>query len=479
MNRSMNMHYISSRGGIAPVGFKDALLQGFAADGGLFIPQQIPRFSRAELEEMRSLGFTDLAYRLIRPYIPVDEIPDQDLKKLLLSSFASFTDTRVAPVIRKGPDHFYIQELFHGPTQSFKDIAMGFLVGCMDYFLQKDQKSLSLILATTGDTGPAAVAAAAGKKSMNCWPLFPQSMISEEQRRQMTTVDADNIHPVAVTECANGGDDLDIVVARMFNEPQTKSALKLSSVNSINWGRVMMQVVHYFSGYFQTVDSLDQKVIFSVPAGAFGNLCAGSIARKMGLPVETFICATNRNQTLHQIFGQGRMHKNQLIQTVSSAIDIVLPYNFWRFLSLHSPDPSITKTVMDRFEQEGHIEFEPTLYHHFAQGFSSVSVSDEQTLSTMRDFYHQYNYLLDPHGSVAVSAAREQQQKETPIICMVTAHPAKFPDITSLALGEEVARENRHPAIEATMQKTETMHTCSCHELQETLTELIQTILAH
>ncbi len=375
----------------------------------------------------------------------------------------------------------HVLELFHGPTLSFKDIAMGFLINCMDYFLARRGEKLSLVLATTGDTGPAAAYASAGKKTLECWPLYPKGMISEEQERQMTTLDAANVHPVGVEGCASGGDDLDIIVANLFADPEQKEELKLSSVNSINWCRVMAQTVHYFFAYFRTVDKVGDEIIFSVPTGAFGNLCAGSIARSMGLPVNQFICATNDNGTLHRLFSNGILSRQELKQTVSSAIDIVVPYNFWRFLYLTcGQDPASVKMYMSLFEEQGMIEFPAALWNKLRQGFISYSISDTETLDTMRSIYRGPDgYLLDPHGAVAVAAAKRYQEEtaaELKIVCLATAHPAKFPLVIQQTLeqGEELPEAALHQTLEQAKNRFHHLRTCHYGNLEQALTRAMK-----
>ena len=325
--------YVSTRGGISPVAFDEVVLSGFAADGGLFVPETIPKVTPEQFRSWAELSYPDLAFELLSLFIDRSIVPADDLRKLLDDSYSTFESPNVIDMVPLGDEgRTIIMELFHGPTLSFKDVAMGFLINVLDYLLEKRGEHLSIVLATTGDTGPAAAWASAGKKTIDCWPLYPRSMITEEQERQMTTLNANNVHPVGVENCANGGDDLDLVVAKLFEDRELKDKLNLSSVNSINWCRVMVQSVHYFYGYYRAVEKVGDEVDFSVPSGAFGNLFGGFLARSMGLPVNQFICANNANHALHTVFSSGLFAKKDLVQTLSSAIDIVVPYNFWRFL---------------------------------------------------------------------------------------------------------------------------------------------------
>lgn len=451
--------YTSTKGTISSVDFDEAILQGFAEDGGLFVPEIIPKITEEQLQHWSTLNYTSLAYEMLSLFIDPQIIPSKELKRLIDESFSTFEHKDLMPLINLGDDpHFYVIELFHGPTLSFKDIAMGFLVRTMDYLLQKRDGQINLILATTGDTGPAAAHAAAGRKTIDCWPLYPKGMISAEQEQQMTTLTEENIHPISVEHCLDGGDDLDIVVAKMFAHQEQKASLKLSSVNSINWCRVMVQAVHYAYGYFKACTKVGDPVIFSVPSGAFGNLCAGDLARRIGIPISTFICANNHNQTLHRTFSTGLFKKKDLIQTVSSAIDIVLPYNFWRFLYFNTSfDSEKIAAMMDTFQEKGEVQLDSETHKSICDGFDSLAISDEQTLYTIKEIYKDCNYLLDPHGAVAVAAAQLLRPKfdaNTPIVCLATAHPAKFPEITRKALGEsEEIKELPQAALHETLEK--------------------------
>ncbi len=468
------MDYLSTRGGIEPATFEEAILGGFAPDGGLYVPRDIPQISMEELKLMANMSYPELAGKILRLYIPQSLIPDDDLKELVEKSFISFETKQVTPLVALAEDGLVIQELFHGPTQSFKDIAMGFLINCMDYFLSRKGEKLCLVLATTGDTGPAAAYAAANKNSLHCWPLYPFGMISEEQERQMTTIGAGNVHPVGVTGCKNGGDDLDLVVARLFADKKRRERLRISSVNSINWCRVLVQTVHYFYGYFRQAHHVSDQVSFSVPAGAFGNLYAGTLARAMGLPIKHLICATNINGTLHRIFEQGLFSKRDLRQTVSSAIDIVVPYNFWRFLYFAcDADPDQLRAFMDRFDKESEVRFPDELWEKFRTGILSIIVNDQQTLGTMRDVHDRYDgYLLDPHSAVAVAGAlncRGKLDGEEKVICLATAHPAKFPAIVRKALPDGKPAMAHHSVIEKAKSGFQYLATCDYLQLEEAL----------
>jgi len=478
------LRFLSTKGGVAPVDFETAVLQGYAADGGLFVPEAIPRVAPEKLQQWSGLNFEDLAFEILSLFIDRSIISADELKLLLHNSFKTFEHPQVVPVVplrtRRG---LHVMELFHGPTLSFKDMAMGFLVNCVDFFLQKKGSRVSLLVATTGDTGPAAAHASAGKKTIDCWVLYPRGMISEEQERQMTTLEAPNVHAVGVDGCPNGGDDLDLVITQMFADEGLKKRLQLSSVNSINWCRVMVQTVHYFFGYFRVVDTVGERVVFSVPSGAFGNLFGGYLARMMGLPVETFVCANNDNATLHRVFSSGKFAKKDLKQTVSSAIDIVIPYNFWRYLYFASGcDHNKIRQWMSDFQDHGGVQLDPHTASEVKKGFTSTSITDEQTISTMATVYKDHGgYLLDPHAAVAVAAVSKLSSEfnpDTKVVCLATAHPAKFPDAIrkALALDGPLPEGAKHKSIEAAKDLFQRYRSCDCTQLTHALHHAMESV---
>ena len=477
-------HFVSTRGGVAPVDFETAVLQGFAADGGLFVPETIPQISEEQLREWSGLSYIDLAFEILSLFIERTIISEDELRELLRDSFSTFEHPDVVPVVGlETKPNTYIMELFNGPTLSFKDVAMGFLVNTVDFFLKRKNDWVSLLVATTGDTGPAAAHASADKKSIECWVLYPAGMVSEEQERQMTTLEAPNVHAVGVNGCPDGGDDLDLVLARMFADDNLKEDLKLSSVNSINWCRVMAQAVHYFYGYFRVVDRVGEKIVFSVPSGAFGNLFAGYLARTMGLPVKAYICANNQNATLHRVLSTGHLTKEDLKPTVSSAIDIVVPYNFWRYLYFTSGrDHGKIRQWMDEFHCQGSVRLDSQTANEIQQGFISASITDEQTLSTIADVYRSRDgYLLDPHAAVAVAAADTLSNTfapDTKVVCLATAHAAKFPDVIrkALSLDGKLPEQAVHKSIEAVKDLCQHVRLCDCTKLAPALTRAMQSV---
>jgi len=477
------INYVSTRGAIAPVAFDEVVLSGFAQDGGLFVPETIPRISKEQFQQWSTLSFTDLAFELLSLFIPRSIIPATDLKDLVDKSYSSFDSADVIDMVPiADQDRIVVMELFHGPTLSFKDVAMGFLINVLDYLLKQRGEHLSIVLATTGDTGPAAAWASAGKSTLDCWPLFPRGMITEEQERQMTTLNARNVHPVGVENCTNGGDDLDFVVAKLFEDRKLKAKLNLSSVNSINWCRVMVQSVHYFYGYYRAVEKLGDEIVFSVPSGAFGNLFGGYLARSMGLPVNKFICANNANSALHTVLSSGVFARKDLVQTMSSAIDIVVPYNFWRYLYFSTGcDSEKLIAWMDEFQNNGLVKFDSQTLTAIQNGFTSISVSDTETRTTIKHTYEKNGgYLLDPHSAVAVSAAvalKDTLPNQSVIVCLATAHPAKFPEITRACLGPDIELPecSRHPSLLRASKVCQQLRLCDLENLEFALVEAMTT----
>jgi len=471
------LNYVSTKGGISPVDFETAVLKGFADDGGMFVPQSIPRVSADQFQEWSNLSFNDLAFKILSLYIDRSIIPESDLKELISRSTQPFSHPDVIPVLPLGKDsNQFIMELFHGPTLSFKDVAMGFLINTMDYFLKRKGEKVSLLIATTGDTGPAAAYASCGKKTIDCWVLYPRGFISEEQERQMTTLQAPNVHAVSVENCPDGGDDLDLVIARLFEDKKLVEKLHLSSVNSINWCRVMFQAVHYFYAYFKIADKIGDKIAVSVPTGAFGNLFAGYLAREMGLPVGSFICANNTNATIHRVLETNTFSRNSLKQTPSNAIDIALPYNYWRFLYFVSGmDGKAVKKWMSDYQEQGQVLFDDAMMEKIKHGFLSAAISDEETVSTISETYEKFGgYLLDPHGAVAVAAANRLVPDLAPgtkVVSLLTAHPAKFPDITRRALNLDgsLPLSGRHDSIEEVKDRFQQVRLCDCSKLKPAL----------
>lgn len=466
--------FVSNKGGGTPVDFETAILDGFASDGGLYVPTKLPKISLDQLKYWQHFRYIDLAFEILSLFIDRSVISEAELKNLLQMAYTPFEKSEVIPIHNlESRKDTYIMELFYGPTISFKDIGLAFLVNLVDFFLKRRNEFKSLIVATTGDTGPATAYFTAGKSNISAWVLYPKGLITEEQERQMTTLPHTNIHPVGVSNCPDGGDDLDLVIANLYANIPFKNKVHLSSVNSINWGRVMMQTVHYFYGYLQVVDVVGEQINMSVPSGAFGNLCAGGLARKMGLPVDTFVVANNTNACLHRIFSERIFSKKPIFETPSSAIDILIPYNFWRFLYFCvGEDATKIKKWSDEFTATGKVQFDEETHASYSQGFLSASISDKQTLDVIKEVYKTENYLLDPHGAVALAAVDSVKNKvgDKKLVCLATAHPAKFPQVIKDALQvNAIPDEGKHHSIEKAKALCEKVYLSDYSHLEEAL----------
>jgi len=468
------LKFVSNKGGDSPVDFETAILDGFASDGGLYVPEQLPKISKHQLEDWKGLNYTDLAFEILSLFIDRTIISEAELKGILKTAYVPFEKEDIIPLHKlQSRKDTYIMELFYGPTISFKDVGLAFLVNLVNFFLERKGDCLSVIVATTGDTGPATAYFAAGKSALDVWVLYPKGMITEEQERQMTTLPHANIHPVGVYNCPDGGDDLDVVIGKLYTNKAFKDKLQLSSVNSINWGRVMMQTVHYFYGYFQVVDAIGEEVNMSVPSGGFGNLCAGALAREIGLPISTLVAANNKNACLHRIFSQGIFSKEAIFETVSSAIDILIPFNFWRYLYFSiGKDSKKIKSWMNEFKEKGIVKFDTQTFETYKKGFLSHSATDGDTLTLIKEIYEAEGYLLDPHGAVSLAATDvlKKQLGGKKLICLATAHPAKFPEIIKKALGtSKLPKAAMHYSIETAKKRCQKGYTFDYLHLEEAL----------
>ena len=475
------IQYVSNTGGGTPVDFETAILDGFASDGGLYVPTYLPTITMEQLQGWKDLSYIELAFEILSLFIDNTCISATELTKLLQTAYASFEKDTIIPIHQlKSDKNLYIMELFHGPTISFKDVGLAFLVNLVDFFLQRRKEYRTLIVATTGDTGPATAYFTAGKSNLSAWVLYPKGLITEAQERQMTTLPHSNIYPVGVSNCPDGGDDLDLVIAKLYANRSFKEKVQLSSVNSINWGRILMQTVHYFYGYLKTVDYVGEPLNMAVPSGGFGNLCAGGLARRMGLPVHTFVIGNNRNASLDRIYTSGVFRKEAMHETLSSAIDILIPYNFWRYLYFCvDGDAKQIKAWSDTFKATGSVQFDAATVKKYTEGFLSARITDTTTLQTMKAIFTSDDYLLDPHGAVAVAAAKTVGKSLGihKMICLATAHPAKFPDVVTQALQTNtLPDQGKHHSIENAKQKCEKVYLCDHAHLEEALLEIMNSV---
>lgn len=425
------MHYLSTRGGIQPVRFKDAIMMGLADDGGLLLPESIPAVTSEELESWRTLSYTELAYAVISRF--VDDIPAADLKELINRSYATFSHSEVTPVVRQ--DGVYILELFHGVTLAFKDVALQFLGNLFEYILKERNERLTIVGATSGDTGSAAIHGVRGKAGISIFILHPHGKTSPVQALQMTSVLDENVHNIAVDGTF---DDCQDIVKALMGDLQFKHQYSLGAVNSINWARVLAQVVYYVYAWLR-VARQGEQVVFSVPTGNFGDIFAGFVACQMGLPIARLLLATNENNILTRCVQDGDYSVGEVVQTLSPSMDIQVASNFERYLYyLFDRDAGRVRAAFAQLKAEGRITFTAEELQQLQQVFGSASVDRTQTLETIKAFKRETGYLLDPHTAVGVRAAQELITDGTPVICLATAHPAKFGEAVAEATGEAV-----------------------------------------
>ncbi|HXE98488.1 MAG TPA: threonine synthase [Dongiaceae bacterium] len=423
------MRYISTRGGIAPIPFKDAVMMGLASDGGLLLPESYPSVSREQLESWRKLSYQELAFEVISRY--VDDIPAGDLKNLIGRSYATFTHSEVTPLVKK--DGVYILELFHGVTLAFKDVALQFLGNLFEYILAERNQTLNIIGATSGDTGSAAIHGVRGKKGISIFILHPHGKTSAVQALQMTSVTDANVHNIAVRGTF---DDCQDMVKELFGDLEFKEKYSLGAVNSINWARVLAQVVYYFYAWLRVTDETDAPVNFSVPTGNFGDIFAGYVAKRMGLPVNRLLLATNENNILTRFINSSDYSLGKVVATASPSMDIQIASNFERYLfHLFAENPDRIKDAFAELKEQGRISFSPDEMAIVRQDFCSASINQGATLQTIRDFHADTGYLLDPHTAVGVKAALDQLPPDSARICLATAHPAKFSETVEQSLG--------------------------------------------
>lgn len=417
------MRYISTRGQAPVLDFADVLLAGLASDGGLYVPEELPKFSQEEIASWAGLSYADLAFKVIRPFIG-DSIADADFKRMVDETYAVFNHQAVAPLVQIDSNEFVL-ELFHGPTLAFKDFALQLLGRLMDHILKQRGERLVIMGATSGDTGSAAIEGCRHSDHLDIFILHPYNRVSEVQRRQMTTVLADNVFNIALE---GNFDDCQEMVKDSFADQDFLGGLKLGAVNSINWARIMAQIVYYFSAAL-TLGGPHRPVSFSVPTGNFGDIFAGYLAKQMGLPIDQLIVATNRNDILHRVISGNDMSRGTLEHTLSPSMDIMVSSNFERLLfDVYGQDGAAVADLMARFKTESVCLGEGE-WQRVRELFSSYAVDDQTTCDVIAEVYKATEYLLDPHTAIGVKAAREcRRDTSVPMVTLATAHPVKFPE---------------------------------------------------
>ena len=429
------MRYISTRGGIAPIPFTDAVMMGLASDGGLLLPETIPD-CKSRLEEWSSLSYTELVLEIMSIFTG-DSIPREDLYQLVHKSYSTFATKEIVPIVPA--NDLYIAELFHGPTLAFKDIALQLLGNLFEYILEQDGRRLNIVGATSGDTGSAAICGVRGKRNIRIFILYPYKKVSPIQERQMTTVLDDNVFNIAIK---GSFDDGQRIIKNLFNDLKFKEEYALGAVNSVNWARVAAQIVYYFYTAFRGANLTGSpKVGICVPTGNFGNIFAGYLARKMGAPISQLILATNENDILTTFFQSGRYSRGTVKSTYSPSMDIQIASNFERYLYYYvEEDSAKLSSLMMEFQETGSIKLSRLQNATVVDPLITADrANNEETLNTIRHTYEKSGYLLDPHTAVGVTVAKKHFLDSQPTLCLATAHPAKFDGAIKAAVGSDVA----------------------------------------
>ncbi|MCZ6608748.1 MAG: threonine synthase [Alphaproteobacteria bacterium] len=424
------MRYISTRGAAPALDFADAMLTGLARDGGLYVPESWPRFSADEIAALAGLDYAEVAYRVTRPFIGA-ALDAGTYRAMVEQTYRVFTHGAVAPLVELAPNH-WLMELFHGPTLAFKDYAMQLLGNLFNHILGARGRRVTIIGATSGDTGSAAIEACRGREAIDIFILFPHGRVSDVQRRQMTTVDDSNVHAIAIDGTF---DDCQALLKDMFNDPNFRDEVAMSGVNSINWARILGQIVYYFVAA-AALGCWERKIAFAVPTGNFGNIYAGYAAREMGLPISHLVLATNANDILSNLLATGTMTQGPVHASLSPSMDILVASNFERYLfDLLDRDGAAVAQAMTAF-QDGELALSQDALGAARDVFAGFRMDDAGTLEEIGRRYEASGQLLDPHSAIGVAAGAAKRGDGTvPMVSLATAHPAKFPDAVEQATG--------------------------------------------
>ncbi len=426
------MEYVSTRGKAPKLNFEEVLVTGLARDGGLYVPSEWPQFDAKYTRAFNRLTYPDIAERVMSPFI--DGFGEQEFTGLVDAAYSEFDTPDVAP-LRQLEENHWLMELFHGPTLAFKDVAMQLVGRMFDRLLQRRGRRITIVGATSGDTGSAAIEACRDKDTIDIFILYPHGRVSEIQRRQMTTVNADNVHCIAIEgtfdHCQN-------LLKDLFNDLPFRDQISLSAVNSINWGRMVAQIVYYFSAA-TALGAPDKSISFSVPTGNFGDIYAGYAARQMGLPIDKLVVATNQNDLLHRFFETGTYEPGQVIATQSPSMDIQVSSNFERLVfDMVGQNGATVEQLMTELEKGGRFTVGGPGLEIARDLFTSCTVDEATTTATIADVWREHGFLIDPHTAVGIHAAR-QCAGDSPMVTLATAHPAKFPEAVSKASGQSPA----------------------------------------
>lgn len=424
------MKYVSTRGDAPVLGFCDTILAGLARDGGLYVPQTWPQISPETIASFAGKPYTKVAQTVLWPFVD-GEIEREDFNTIIDEAYATFSHPAVAPLIQTG-DNTFVLELFHGPTLAFKDVAMQLLARLMDHVLNQRREKVTIVGATSGDTGGAAIEAFRSRDNADIFIFFPKGRVSDVQRLQMTGVHDANVHAVAIE---GDFDDCQALVKAMFNHHAFRDSHALSGVNSINWGRIMAQIVYYFTAA-AALGAPHRPVSFSVPTGNFGDIFAGYVAKKMGLPVERLVIATNSNDILARTIETGRYEKGGVEITSSPSMDIQVSSNFERLLfEASGRDADYVNRCMSSLNQSGAFSLGDQVWSAIKDEFGAGRCDDRTVAKTIEQTLAETGYLLDTHTAVGLEVATHVAEKSAPMVVLATAHPAKFPDAVEAASG--------------------------------------------
>jgi len=426
-----DLRYVSTRGQAPALEFEDVLLAGLARDGGLYVPSDWPLFAPDDIRSMRGLPYAELAVRVMRPFVG-NAIAEDDLAEMAAASYGAFDHPAVAPLRQLDTD-FWLLELFHGPTLAFKDFALQLLGRLFDHVLAKRGKRVTIVGATSGDTGSAAIEACRDRAAIDIFILHPKGRVSEVQRRQMTTVDAPNVHNIAIEGTF---DDCQDLVKAMFNDVAFRDEMRLSAVNSINWARIMAQTVYYFSSAL-ALGAPDRDVAFAVPTGNFGDVFAGYAAYRMGLSIKQLAVATNANDIVARFLETGEMTARPVVPTLSPAMDIQVSSNFERLLfDLDGRDGRRVSQAMASFRESGTLSVPAATLRAARSLFDGTRLDDDGICRVIADVRRRTGIVVDPHTATGIHAAETLRRKRSvPMVALATAHPAKFPDAVERATG--------------------------------------------
>ncbi len=449
------LRYISTRGQAPRLGFADTTLAGLASDGGLYVPEACPKIEPGEIGNMANQNYLEIAWRVMLPFVSED-LSSEDLLRLLKASYKNFDTKDIAP-LKELEDNLHVLELFHGPTLAFKDVALQFLGNVFDHFLKIRKEKVTIVGATSGDTGSAAIEAFRGKPNVNIFIFHPHKRVSDVQRRQMTTVQDSNVFNVAID---GSFDDCQDLVKAMFNDAKFRAEMKLSAINSINWARILAQTVYYIYAGAKLHDKTGKDVTFCVPTGNFGNVYAGYVAQSMGLPVERLLVATNRNDILHRFFVSGKMKTEGVVPTISPSMDIQISSNFERLLfDMFGRMPKAVAQTMEHFRKDGPFKMDDKVMEGVRKLFASGRMDDAQTSEVIKRTWQKYGYLVDPHTAVGLGVAQAYlaENPKSTVISLATAHPAKFPDAVKRASGVDPQLPERLADLHKRPEKYEVM----------------------